>query len=350
MAKKKRRKAKKIIVRSVSGRESGKKKLHIRIIRRIAISSFFTIAFLALLFFVFYILGQVPEHQIYVSSETAKQGSTILIKVSGKYRQIEGNFDGQKIDFFKNKNFPDWVAFLGIDVNTKPGKYKITINSLAEKLEKEITIEPQEFGFLAMEPTKEMESKGFTSEKVAENITENDNPALNKIFEKFTENPYFAKSFSFPLKKVKISGLDFGQFVKNGNYELRHLGVDLRAPARTEVFAVNDGKVVFAKNLANYGKTIVIDHGMGIFSLYLHLSGYSIFENQLVKRGQIIGFSGNSGYSTAPHLHFSIRDNDSRVDPVSFIETTQKVNENYYLASLEKAFLKTFSFKKPSRP
>lgn len=322
----------------MASKKSKKRKLHHILI----LPAVLTIAFFALLFFIFWQASFVPEHNIYVSSENPKQGDTILIKISGKYPEITGEFGNEKIDFFRNGVHSNWIAFLGIDVKIIPGKYKIIINVPFGKIEKEINVLPKDFPSVGIFISKELVGKGFTPDKINSNIVNSDNPALNKILEKFTPQPYFNDSFSFPLNLVQKSGLDFGEFIKNKDYLLQHLGIDLRAPLGTKIYATNNGKVVLTENLANYGKTVVIDHGLGIFSLYLHLDEYKVYAGQIVKKGQIIGLSGNTGYSAAAHLHFSIRDNRAKVDPLLFIEATQQTNDNFNLANLQKAFLKIF--------
>lgn len=309
------------------------------------------VLFLALLFFVFWPAGSVPEHQINISSESPKQGSTILIKVSNKYPAVSGSFNNESITFFKNGKYSDWNALLGVDADLAPGKYKISVNpvrnevsngvnAFGEKIEKEINVEAQNFPLIKMPVTKEMQNKGFTAKKIVENIKNNDNPNLDAVLSEFTPEPYFDSPFSMPLSKIKESGLVFGQFIKGAGYNIQHFGVDLRAESGTKVYAVNAGKVVLAKNLLNYGNTVVIDHGLGIFSLYLHLDEFRVSPGQIVEKGQIIGLSGNSGYSTAPHLHFSIRDNGTRIDPISFIKATEKTSENFNLASIKEALTK----------
>lgn len=314
--------------------------------RALIFSSLSAIAFLCLLFFIFWHYGAMPKHEIYVSSENPKQGDTILIKVSGKYQAINGSFKNEKIDFFRSGLYSDWFAFLGIDVNLPPGNYKIFISTLTEQMEKEINVLPQNFASSRLPITKELAEKGFTAKTVAENIVKTDNPALKKALENLNPLPYFKNSFSFPLGKMQQKGLSFGQFVKSGDLQLQHFGVDLVAVPGTEVYSINDGKVVLAKDLANYGKTVIVDHGLGIFSLYLHLSEYKISENQMVKKDQAIGLSGNTGYSTAPHLHFSIRDNGARVNPVLFIKKTQESDDGLNVASIVKTFTKFFNIVK----
>lgn len=120
-----------------------------------------------------------------------------------------------------------------------------------------------------------------------------------------------------------------------------HRGVDLITfDPRTKKYkrlvkATNSGRVVLATNLSLEGNIIIIDHGSGIFSLYMHLSKFNVKRNQFVKTGQVIGISGKTGRATGPHLHFGIRVGDPTdplkfpvVDPLSFIETVNKYRDN----------------------
>lgn len=302
------------------------------------------VIFLALLIFMFWHGGSmVPQHEIYISSENPKQGDTVLIRVNSKYPAVSGSFENKDIIFYKNGKYSDWVTLLGIDAGIKPGKYKISVNAFGEKMEKEINIEIKGFPVIKMPVTKEMQDKGYTGEKIVQNIKNNDNPNLNEVLDKFTPQAYFNSPFTFPLQKIQNSGLVFGELIKSTDYQIQHFGTDLRAGSGTKVYAINDGKVVLEKELSNYGKTVIIDHGLGIFSLYLHLDEFLVSANQNVKKNQIIGLSGNTGYSTAPHLHFSIRDNGTRVDPILFIRTSEKTTENFNLASIKNALTKIFN-------
>lgn len=300
------------------------------------------IAIFALLLFITWkaSIVMVAQREIYAFPENAKPGDTLLIKASGEYPLVDASFNNQSINFYRNGQNEDWTAFLGVDAGLVPGKYKITAKAGSDKMEREINVESKEFPSSNIPVTKELQSKGFTAQKAVENIVKNDNPALVEVLEKITPAPYFSGPFSFPLKKMQIGGLDFGKFVKVKSGQLQHLGVDLKASVGTKVYAVNDGKVVFAKELKNYGKTVVIDHGLGIFSLYLHLDQFLVAQDQHVQKDYVIGLSGDTGYSTAPHLHFSIKNNNTRVDPVAFIKTTQMADESLNLANIQRAFLK----------
>ena len=104
-------------------------------------------------------------------------------------------------------------------------------------------------------------------------------------------------------------------------YKIRkfHYGMDFTAPTGTEIYASGDGVVEVVENsLRGYGKRIVIDHGFGYKSLYAHLNDFNVKRGQKIKRGEVIGFVGSTGTSTAPHLHYEVFKNNKKVNPVHY--------------------------------
>jgi len=98
-----------------------------------------------------------------------------------------------------------------------------------------------------------------------------------------------------------------------------HTGIDFTAPTGTPVFATGNGRVVeVERNRHGYGLKVVIDHGFGYQSLYAHLSEFNVTVGQRVVRGEVIGFVGSTGISTAPHLHYEIIKNGIKIDPVNY--------------------------------
>ena len=99
----------------------------------------------------------------------------------------------------------------------------------------------------------------------------------------------------------------------------RHYGMDFTAPRGTPIYATGDGKVVRVdQGSAGYGKHIRIDHGFGYITLYGHMSKYNVKKYQKVKRGDLIGFVGNTGRSQAPHLHYEVHKNGKKINPINF--------------------------------
>jgi murein DD-endopeptidase MepM/ murein hydrolase activator NlpD len=104
-------------------------------------------------------------------------------------------------------------------------------------------------------------------------------------------------------------------------YKIRkfHYGMDFTAPTGTEIYSSGDGVVEVVDNsLRGYGKRIIINHGFGYKTLYGHMNGFNVKKGQKVKRGDVIGFVGSTGTSTAPHLHYEVLKNNKKVNPVHY--------------------------------
>jgi len=267
--------------------------------------------------------AEISASLVSFSSEKLLQGDTLIIKVKKEtgLGQPSGEFLASKVDFFRSET-GDWVGFAGVDAKKKTGKYILTINfPNGEKYQKKISVVARKFPVTVLRVTKELKDQGYSPKSIANDVVNQEAPVLSKIFRNYFPAAYFAKPFIYPLSKVEIGG-DFGNIRKNQGVSLQHLGVDLEAEMETPVYAVNDGAVSFADNMPTYGKTLIIDHGLGIYSLYLHLSEFKFSKGDRVKQGDVIGLSGNSGYSISPHLHFSIKLNGAAVDPLIFVETS----------------------------
>lgn len=138
-------------------------------------------------------------------------------------------------------------------------------------------------------------------------------------------------------KELKRMASGFGVRV-HPIYKVRrmHTGCDFSAPRGTPVYATGDGVVIKrVSNYGGYGKEIEIDHGYGYITKYAHLDGFNIKKGQHVKRGEIIGYVGNTGASTAPHLHYEIIKDGKKVNPMNFF--FQELNAEEYEKMLELA-------------
>ena len=158
-------------------------------------------------------------------------------------------------------------------------------------------------------PPKEVEDRIKKERKITK-------AKKNKIGE--VNNAMFASGFVRPIEGGRISSVFGSQRVLNGVPKSPHNGLDIAVPRGTKVRAMADGKVIFsADNFFYAGNFIIIDHGLGLNSMYLHLNESLVNEGQIVKKGDIIGKVGTTGRSTGPHLHWSVQWFEKRIDPNS---------------------------------
>jgi murein DD-endopeptidase MepM/ murein hydrolase activator NlpD len=115
-------------------------------------------------------------------------------------------------------------------------------------------------------------------------------------------------------------GTSFGKRrVFNGEARNPHAGADLKATTGTPIRSTNTGRVVLAKDLFFTGNTVIVDHGLGIYTLYAHLSRIDVQKDAIVDRAQVVGLAGATGRVTGPHLHWGARVQNTRVDPFSLV-------------------------------
>lgn len=123
-----------------------------------------------------------------------------------------------------------------------------------------------------------------------------------------------------PIEKNKGNivsgyGMRFHPILK---YRRMHTGIDISAPTGTPIYATGDGVIKFVGRNGGYGKTVVINHGFGYETLYGHMKTITAKRGQKVKRGEIIGYVGNTGLSSAPHVHYEVIYNRKKIDPVNY--------------------------------
>lgn len=129
----------------------------------------------------------------------------------------------------------------------------------------------------------------------------------------------WTESFALPVSNPVITDT-YGYIRDSQSVTILHKGIDFHADIGTPVFAMNRGVVRYTGKLQAYGDTIIVDHGRGLQTVYLHLSKILVKQGTLVLRNQLIAESGNTGFVTGPHLHLSIRMSGMSIDPESFLK------------------------------
>ena len=145
---------------------------------------------------------------------------------------------------------------------------------------------------------------------------------LDRIFANDKTGPLWNGDFVLPVHGIITTPFGVRRFL-NGEPRAPHTGIDIAGKAGTPVDATNDGIVCYKGSLFFGGNSILINHGQGIYSMYFHLGKYAVKKGEYVKKGQTIGYIGETGRVTGPSLHFGIRIADSKVDPELLFSLTQ---------------------------
>lgn len=182
-------------------------------------------------------------------------------------------------------------------------KKQVKITS-REKIERPLGI-PEKLGGDTPEAAKAL----------AKNLA-NENYVINNI--KSAKEILWTEPFTFPLQNIFITD-DYGYDRKTVTETIAHKGTDFRVATGTPVMAMNDGVVSVARLFTVYGNAVIIDHGLGVQTLYMHMSELQVKEGDVVKKGDIIGLSGDLGYVTGAHLHISVKINGVSIDPMTFL-------------------------------
>jgi murein DD-endopeptidase MepM/ murein hydrolase activator NlpD len=201
------------------------------------------------------------------------------------------------------------VYFIPIDIWAKAGDYafNVEIKDDAEEtianLSRSVKINDKDFVTQYL----------YISEEVYE--TTNSDAAYKEFRERAqaartvsTMKKLWEGEFILPVKDDHVLTTDYGEirYVNDRITSSRHSGLDLAAPTGTEIFACNSGNIVLSEYLILTGNTIIIDHGLGVFTSYYHLYTLSSQEGDFVSKGDFVGTMGSTGFSTGPHLHWSI--------------------------------------------
>lgn len=261
-----------------------------------------------------------------VVNATVSNGKTALLEFKKEknisYENIE--VDKKRYKIFDNPvNGEKFYALIPISYEEKPNDKKV------EVFYKEAGKEKSKIISLSIKDAKyEKETLSVDSSKVT--LSEEDQQRASKeyadamkIYSRATQKSYMTSDFIVPMDS-KITS-DFGKArVYNNTLKSYHGGTDFRAPLGTPFLASNNGKVVLVQDRFYSGGSVIIDHGHGIYSCYFHMSKFGVKEGEDVKRGDVIGLSGDTGRVSGPHLHFGIRIGGEQVDPLHFIELINK--------------------------
>jgi murein DD-endopeptidase MepM/ murein hydrolase activator NlpD len=253
-------------------------------------------------------------------------GAPVLFQVKplAPLDSLTGTWLGHQLTFSYNASTKTWFALAGVSLETDPGKYSLELSGVRASAKTPATVShtfmvaraqyPKIKSALEVEkkftePTPEQQQEIADGVKIKQDY-------LNRV----TPDREWDGSFTDPAEAPISDVFGSERIFNNGKTSSPHLGLDFRVPTGTPVAALNSGTVLLARPLFYEGNFVVIDHGQGLLTLYLHLSEFKVKEGDVVKRGQIIGLSGGTGRATGPHLHVAVRWQGTYLDPARLLQ------------------------------
>jgi murein DD-endopeptidase MepM/ murein hydrolase activator NlpD len=272
--------------------------------------------------------------ELKLSAPQASQGSLILAQVRShkSLREVTGKWNERNVYFWeggasaaarRSTNNQLNEALLGVDLEKAPGDYEFLVSATTQDGEHAectatLVIRAGKFATESL-----MVQKQFVepNEQQAQRAVA-EQEKLRQIFDHITPEKLWYGPFRLPLTGG-VRGTNFGKRrILNGQPRSPHTGADFPAPTGTLIHATQSGRVVLAEELYFSGNTVIIDHGLGIYSLYGHLSATDVAVGDAVEAGEVIGKVGATGRVTGPHLHWGVTVNKARVNPIQLVTQT----------------------------
>ena len=251
---------------------------------------------------------------------TLHPGDVARVDVGGVNgdERITGTVLGQDLAFQYDELQHKWRAFVGIDLDTKPGAYPLRIGAAAgaAAVSRTLHIVPKQFRVRRLRvPGGFVDPPPDALAQIA-----HDGASLAEAYARVTPRQW-SGPFVLPVDGRPTSNFGTRSYY-NGQRRAPHAGVDFVGEPGTPVRAANHGQVVVAAPMYFTGNTIVIDYGERLFSVFAHLSELHVKVGDTVEPATIVGLVGATGRVTGPHLHWSVRLNGARVDPLSLVAAT----------------------------
>jgi murein DD-endopeptidase MepM/ murein hydrolase activator NlpD len=248
-------------------------------------------------------------------------GSPVLFRVTAPaaVTSLRGNFSDRAFSFRFDRACKCWYAIAGIDLNAKAGKYPLRLEGTGEDnaavaYTSEVTVRAKAYPTTVIsvapafvQPPEEVEPRIAQEEALK-----------RRLFAQISPETLWAGRFAAPVTTAVSGGFGAAR-TYNGVKKSQHQGLDYHAAIGTTVRATNAGTVILARGLYFEGNCVVVDHGNGLLTFYMHLSEIKVKEGDRVSRDQVLGASGGTGRVTGPHLHFAVRWQGLYLDPATLI-------------------------------
>ena len=256
-------------------------------------------------------------------------GEAVIVEVDAgdSLASLEGQALARHIVFW-SEGAGRYRGLLGFDREDPPGAYVLTLrfrrkDGGLDSLTSELAVREKDFG------VARLRTPGGTKKPSEETLARirKERATVDSLLSAQTPERLWEEPFTAPLARLTVTG-DFGTGrIINGTGASPHGGLDLRGERGTPIVASNDGIVALTADHYFAGRSIYLDHGAGLYSMYFHCEDILVRQGERVKRGQTIGTVGMSGRATGPHLHWAFTLGRARVDPLSVLSLPVKRRE-----------------------
>jgi murein DD-endopeptidase MepM/ murein hydrolase activator NlpD len=243
-------------------------------------------------------------------------GVPVLVEVKSTVtmKSMRGTWLGHDLTF-DHGSAKNWFVLAGVSLETKPGTYPLKVEAVTSAgkhvhFEKNLKVGFAKYPKIELKVSKQYTEPNPEQQQEIKQAQD----VKHEAFSRVSPEREWAGSFSAPVN-AQTSDIFGTRRVFNGVTKSVHQGLDFRVGTGTPIMAVNSGTVILARFLYFEGNCVVIDHGQGLLSLYLHLSELKVKEGERVERGTEIGLSGGTGRATGPHLHLAVRWQGVYLDP-----------------------------------
>ena len=249
------------------------------------------------------------EPSVLISPKKIVPGGLMVVTVKTAAGMVEGSFRGKQLHF--NPANGAAKAVTGIDLNTEPGTYQLALTVDGMPLSRDVLIVKKKYPVQRLTLPEDMVVLSPENEARAER----DQRKMAAIWPVDSLRVWKGR-FIDPLPG-KAVGTPFGvRRIINDIPKNSHSGVDITADEGDPVKAPNDGVVILVDNQFFSGNSVVLDHGQGIYTMFFHLSKATVKYGQAVRKGDVVGLVGATGRATGAHLHWGVRVQGAKVDPL----------------------------------
>jgi murein DD-endopeptidase MepM/ murein hydrolase activator NlpD len=234
---------------------------------------------------------------------------------------VKATFIGREFTFKKqDDSIWDGLTAIGQEVAAGPQTILLKVTYTDGRVKEysktiQVETEPKDFYTVSLENTLDLEKRKMMY------LNQKEEEVLGRLFSHSTDNQKWNWPFIMPAEG-KVSLPFHATIILDKDKRISHDGVDLSLPENTPIKASNSGLVVLVEENPVRGNMVVIDHGGGIFTGYMHLSQVSVTKGEEVEQGQVIGLAGSTGISTGPHLHWFLNINGIYCDPMKLIDSS----------------------------